>query len=107
MNPVLAGLALLGATSFLGEQGSEEPSTLPNRRFLARKFYGTFVLAQQSAASLAKAGAKMPPSLRSSAEEMQASMGETARRALETARRLDPEVVSQLCSRPNAPSCGG
>ncbi|MEI8194687.1 MAG: hypothetical protein WCI73_02135, partial [Phycisphaerae bacterium] len=92
---------------FLGEQGSEEPSTLPNRRFLARKFYGTFVLAQQSAASLAKAGAKMPPSLRSSAEEMQSSMVETARRALATARRLDPEVVSQLCSRPNAPSCGG
>jgi hypothetical protein len=107
MNPVLAGLALLGATSFLGEQGSEEPSALPNRRFLARKFYGTFVLANQSAASLAKAGAKMPPSLRSSAEEMQSSMVETARRALATARRLDPEVVSQLCSRPNAPSCGG
>ena len=82
-----------------------DPASIPNRRFLSRKFYGTFVLAQQSAASLAKAGKRMPSSIQQSAEAMQSSMQDTGRKALVLARALDADFVSRMCSRPNAPTC--
>lgn len=96
----------------LGEAGDELPALpapepqIQNRRFLARKFYGTFVLAQQSADSMARAQAKMPAgSLRSEAEGVQATMKDTARKSLARARELDPDFIRKLCNRPNAPKC--
>jgi len=104
--------ATRGTSSFAGLGDDEpvppaplDPATVPNRRFLSRKFYGTFVLAQQSAASLEKAGKRMPPPVQQSAGDMQSSMQDTGRKALALARALDADFVSRMCSRPNAPTC--
>ena len=92
--------ATRGTSSFAGLGDDEpvppaplDPATVPNRRFLSRKFYGTFVLAQQSAASLEKAGKRMPLPVQQSAEAMQSSMREWVDSALGQTEVPDREAV--------------
>jgi hypothetical protein len=74
------------------------------RRSAARKFYGTFVLASQSAMSMAKVAGSGGISAQY-ATRMEASMRENARTALTTARELDPGYVRQQCARTGAVPC--
>ena len=77
-----------------------------NRRFLARKFYGTFVLAQQGAQAMDRAQKKSGGKFQQESASVQQSLRDTARRSIAAARSLDPSYIDKLCSRPNAPSCG-
>lgn len=90
---------LVSASAEATEEGPQ------NRRFLARRFYGTFVLAQQGAQAMERAQRKSGGRVRDESASLRETLRATARKSLKAARDLDPGYVKSLCARPNAPSC--